>query len=60
MVDVAIAGMSVMYIRSTGEHVPATIIGPSTLGEDVFHMKYTRNGHELEHHAPLDRGKNYT
>ena len=29
MVNVAIAGMAVMYIRSTGEHVPATITGSS-------------------------------
>ena len=29
MVKVAIAGMAVTYIRSTGEHVPASIIGLS-------------------------------
>ena len=46
--------MVVMYIRSTGEHVSATIIGPSTRGGDFFHVKYMRNGHELEHHAPVD------
>ena len=42
MPHVAIAGMAVAYIRSTGEHVPATIIGPSTRGDDLFHVKYTR------------------
>jgi hypothetical protein len=30
MVTVAIAGMVVTYIRSTDEHVPATITGPSS------------------------------
>ena len=30
MANVDIAGMAVTYIRSTGEHVPAIIIGPST------------------------------
>ena len=53
MDDVAIAGMAVRYIWSTGEHVPVTIIGPSTRGDDSFHVKYLRNGHEIEHHAPL-------
>mmetsp|Transcript_62087 Transcript_62087/g.103088 ORF Transcript_62087/g.103088 Transcript_62087/m.103088 type:complete len:87 (-) Transcript_62087:26-286(-) len=54
MVNVAIAGMAVTYIRSTGEHVPTTIIGASTRGDDFFQVKYMRNEHELEHHAPLD------
>ena len=40
MADVAIAGMAVTYIRSTGEHVPTTIIGASTRGDDFFHVKY--------------------
>ena len=30
MNNVAIAGLGVTYIRSTGEHTPATIVGPST------------------------------
>ena len=32
---VAIAGLGVTYIRSTGEHAPATIVGPSTRLERV-------------------------
>eukprot|EP00670_Eutreptiella_braarudii_P006805 CAMPEP_0174280678 /NCGR_PEP_ID=MMETSP0809-20121228/974_1 /TAXON_ID=73025 ORGANISM="Eutreptiella gymnastica-like, Strain CCMP1594" /NCGR_SAMPLE_ID=MMETSP0809 /ASSEMBLY_ACC=CAM_ASM_000658 /LENGTH=133 /DNA_ID=CAMNT_0015373711 /DNA_START=252 /DNA_END=653 /DNA_ORIENTATION=+ len=55
MKNVAIAGLGVTYIRSTGEHAPATIVGPSTRGDDFIHLKYMRNGHELEHHAPFDR-----
>ena len=55
MAQFATPGMVVRYIRSTGEHVSATIIGPSTRGDDFFHVKYMRNGHELEHHAPMDR-----
>ena len=47
MAHVATPGMAVTYIRSTGEHVSATIIGPSTRGDDFFHVKYIRNGHEL-------------
>ena len=31
----AIAGLGVTYIRSTGEHAPATIVGPSTRLERV-------------------------
>jgi len=54
MVNVAIAGMAVMYIRTTAEHVPATIIGPSTHGDEFFHVKYMQNGHDIDHHAPLD------
>ena len=26
-----------------------------TCGEDFIHLKYMRNGHEIEHHAPFDR-----
>ena len=54
MKNVAIAGLGVTYIRSTGEHAPATIVGPSTRGDDFIHLKYMPNGHELEHHAPFD------
>ena len=46
MKNVAIAGLGVTYIRSTGEHAPATIVGPSTRGDDFIHLKYMRNGHE--------------
>ena len=35
MKNVAIAGLGVTYIRSTGEHAPATIVGPSTRLERV-------------------------
>ena len=35
MKNVAIAGLGVRYIRSTGEHAPATIVGPSTRLERV-------------------------
>jgi hypothetical protein len=55
MVDVATPGMAVAYVWSTGGHVPATIAGPSTRGDGFFHVKYMQNGHELEHHAPMDR-----
>eukprot|EP00670_Eutreptiella_braarudii_P022806 CAMPEP_0174346394 /NCGR_PEP_ID=MMETSP0811_2-20130205/2103_1 /TAXON_ID=73025 ORGANISM="Eutreptiella gymnastica-like, Strain CCMP1594" /NCGR_SAMPLE_ID=MMETSP0811_2 /ASSEMBLY_ACC=CAM_ASM_000667 /LENGTH=48 /DNA_ID= /DNA_START= /DNA_END= /DNA_ORIENTATION= len=48
MNKVAIAGLGVTHIRSTGEHAPATIVGPSKHGDDFIHLKYTRNGHELE------------
>ena len=44
MAQFATLGMVVRYIRSTGEHVSATIIGPSTRGDDFFHG----DGHELE------------
>ena len=54
MKNIAIAGLGVTYIRSTGEHAPATILGLSTRGDDFIHLKYMRNGHELEHHAPFD------
>ena len=30
MADVATPGKAITYVRSTGEHVPATIVGPST------------------------------
>ena len=35
MKNVAIAGLGVTYIRSTGEYAPATIVGPSTRSERV-------------------------
>ena len=55
MSNVVTPGLAVTYIRSTGEHAPATIIGRSTRGDDFIHLKYMRNGHEIEHHAPFDR-----
>ena len=54
VVHVAVAGVAVIFIRSTGEHVPPRTIGPSTLGDDFFRVKYMWNGHETEHCAPLD------
>eukprot|EP00670_Eutreptiella_braarudii_P019985 CAMPEP_0174358964 /NCGR_PEP_ID=MMETSP0811_2-20130205/45662_1 /TAXON_ID=73025 ORGANISM="Eutreptiella gymnastica-like, Strain CCMP1594" /NCGR_SAMPLE_ID=MMETSP0811_2 /ASSEMBLY_ACC=CAM_ASM_000667 /LENGTH=56 /DNA_ID=CAMNT_0015493185 /DNA_START=14 /DNA_END=180 /DNA_ORIENTATION=+ len=55
MADVATASMVVTYVQSTGGHVPATMVGLSTPGDGFFHVKYTGNGHKLEHHAPMDR-----
>ena len=55
MNKVAIAGLGVTYMQSTGEHAPATLVGPSMRGDDFIHLSYTRNGHELEHHTPFDR-----
>ena len=55
MINVVTPGLAVTYIWSTGEHVPATIIGRSTCGDDVIHLKYMWNGHEIEHHVPVDR-----
>ena len=49
MADVATPGMAVTYDQSAGEHVPATILGPSTAGDGFFHVKYMQNGHELEY-----------
>ena len=48
--------------RSTTEHVPTTIFGAAIRGNDFFHflVKYMWNGHELEHHAPLDCDNIYT
>ena len=48
-------GLAVTYIRSTGEHVPATIIGPSRHGDNYIHLKYMRNGKETEHNAVFDK-----
>ena len=48
MAHVATPGMAVTYIRTTSEHFSATIIGPSTRGDDFFHVKYMRNGHVFE------------
>ena len=47
-------GLAVTYIRSTREHAPATIIGPSRHGESYIHLKYMRNGKEIEHNAAFD------
>ena len=55
MGTVANAGMVLAYIWSNSEHMPATILGPSTRGDDFFRVSFMRNGHELEHHVPLGR-----
>ena len=51
-------GMAVVYILSTDEHVPVIKLNYakclSNRGDDLSHLKYTRNGHEIEHHAPSD------
>ena len=51
--NVVTLGLAVTDIRSTGEHVPATIIGRSTRGEDFIHLKYMRNEHEIEKLAEI-------
>ena len=43
MADVATPGKAVTYVWSTSEHVPATIVGPSTHGDGFFHVKHMRN-----------------
>ena len=48
-------GVAVTYIRSTREHAPATIIGPSCHGDNYIHLKYMRNGKEIEHNAAFDK-----
>ena len=55
MTNVLSPTLAVTYIWSTGEQTLATVIGCSTGGENFIHLKYVRNGHELEHHAPFDR-----
>ena len=50
------AGQPVTYQRYTNNgFVPARVLGPSTRGEQYIHIVYERNGHEQEHHAPLER-----
>ena len=49
-----LAFMAVRCNRFTYNCVPATIIG-SSRGDDAMHMKYTRNGHQIGHHASLQR-----
>ena len=48
MKNVAIADLGVTYIRSIGEHAPATIVGPSTRGDDFIHLKYMRKTKKLK------------
>ena len=50
-----IPGMAVTYVRSTGEHVSANVFGPSCHGDNYIHLKYMRNGQEIEHNAAFDK-----
>ena len=55
MANIAIRGMAVTYVRSTWEHVPTTIIGPSCHGDNCIYLRYMmRNGKEIEHNAAFD------
>ena len=55
MADNFIPSMAVMYVQSTGEHVSAHIFRPSRHGDNYIHLKYTRNGKEIEHNAAFDK-----
>ena len=54
MANNVMPGMAITYVRSTREHVSATIIGPSRHGHNHIHLKYTRNGKGIEHNAAFD------
>ena len=56
MVNVAIVGMGVTYIRSSGEHVPARIFGPSTCGDGFFDVKYMRISQKILLMTVLSQG----
>ena len=54
----AMADMAVMYIRTIGEHAPATVFGPSRDGDRYVHLTYPQIGKEIDEHdadAPFDR-----
>ena len=55
MANNVIPGMAVTYVRSTGEHVSATIFGPSRHGDNYIHLKYMRNGKYIEQNAAFDK-----
>ena len=55
MANNVIPGMAGMYVRSTGEHVSANIFCPSRHGDNYIHLKYMRNGKEIEHNAAFDK-----
>ena len=55
MANNGIPGMAGTYVRSTGEHVSANIFGPSRHGDNYIHLKYMRNGKEMEHNAAFDK-----
>ena len=50
-----IPGMAVTYVRSTGEYVSAKIFRPSRHGDNYIHLKYMRNGKEIEHNTAFDK-----
>ena len=47
--------MAVTYVQSTGEHASAHIYRPSGHGDNHIHLKYMRNGKEIEHNAAFDK-----
>ena len=55
MANNVIPGMAVTYVQSTGEHVSANFFGPSRHGDNYIHLKYMRNGKEIEHNATFDK-----
>ena len=55
MANNVIPGMAGICVRSTGEHVPANIFGPSHHGDNYIHLNYMRNGKEIEHNAAFDK-----
>ena len=55
MAIIAIPSMAVTYVRNTGEHSPATIIGPSRHGENDIYFRYMQNEKEIEHNAAFDK-----
>ena len=54
MANNVIPGMAVTYVRSTGQHVSANIFGPCRHGDNYIHLKYMRNGKEIEHNTAFD------
>jgi hypothetical protein len=55
MANNVIPGMPVTCVQSTGEHVSANIFGPFRHGDNCIHLKYMRNGKEIEHNAAFDK-----
>ena len=55
MANNVMPGIAVMHVQSTGGHASATIIGPSHHGDNYIHLKYMRNGKEIEHNAAFDK-----
>ena len=55
MANNVVPSMAGIYVQSTGEHVSANIFGPSRHGGNYIHLKYMRNGKEIEHNAAFDK-----